>query len=275
MDTTTEFLFGVSSGALLGTDAETKVYSDAFTTAMRRTVLRSSMGIFMDLFTDKKLVDSCATVHKYLDRLVERAIACKPSSSESGGRYIYIHEMSNMTNSPRELRDHALAILLAGRDTTASLLSFTFMLLSQNPDCWEQLRSEVNDVFQGELPTAESLRKLKYIHYVFNECKDPPYKLSSPHTLISTALRLYSPIPFNLRSATQDTTLPAGGGQTGKDPVIIWKGDTVCFAPFTMHRRKDIWGDDAEEFRPMRWQNPTPEMEAAFFPFSTGQILHT
>lgn len=174
MDTTTDFLFGHSANALLSTNQEAKHFSEAFAIAMKRTVLRGAFGALMDVIPDKQLRDSCATVHRYVDKLVGEALACMPSPSElefEPGRYVYLHEMSKSTKDPRELRDHAMQILLAGRDTTASLLAFVFMLLAQHQKIWELLRREVSNELRGELPTAESLKGLKYLHWVINEGK--------------------------------------------------------------------------------------------------------
>lgn len=71
-----------------------------------------------------------------------------------------------------------------------------------------------------------------------------------------------------MRSATVDTTLPVGGGSSGSKPVLVRKGDVVCFSAWTMHRRKDLWGDDADEFRPARWQGFQPGPE--YLPFNAG-----
>lgn len=184
MDTTTEFLFGHSAGALLTNNEEAQDFSAAFALAMKRIMLRGALGVFMNVIPDKQLRDSCVVVHRYVDKLVEEAIAHMPSPSElefESGRYVYLHEMSKSTKDPRELRDHAMQILLAGRDTTSSLLSFIFMLLAQHQEIWKVLRNEISTELMGETPTAESLKGLKYLHWVINEGKrffDTPFTCS-------------------------------------------------------------------------------------------------
>jgi cytochrome P450 len=54
--------------------------------------------------------------------------------------------------------------------------------------------------------------------------------------------------------ATEDTILPRGGGADGKAPVLVPKGCMVIYTVFALHRRKDLWGDDADDFRPERWE---------------------
>lgn len=70
---------------------------------------------------------------------------------------------------------------------------------------------------------------------------------------MNTALRLLPPVPINSRMSFRDTSLPLGGGPDGKSRVFVKKGTVIPFSLYTMHRRKDIWGADAEEFNPERW----------------------
>jgi cytochrome P450 len=72
---------------------------------------------------------------------------------------------------------------------------------------------------------------------------------------ICLGLRLHPAQPSNSRIASKDTILPTGGGPDGQSPVFVPKGSMVHFAAFALHRRPDLWGDDAEEFRPERWVN--------------------
>ena len=67
-------------------------------------------------------------------------------------------------------------------------------------------------------------------------------------------LRLYPSVPINSRSAIKTTTLPVGGGPDGKAPVLVPAGTPVGYCVYVMHRRKDLYGEDAEEFRPERWE---------------------
>jgi cytochrome P450 len=65
---------------------------------------------------------------------------------------------------------------------------------------------------------------------------------------------MYSVIPINSRVAIVDTILPQGGGPGGKSPVFIRAGTTVQLYLYSMHRRKDLFGEDAHEFKPERWE---------------------
>jgi hypothetical protein len=55
-----------------------------------------------------------------------------------------------------------------------------------------------------------------------------------------------------MKTAVRTTCLPTGGGPDRKSPVLVKKGEDVSFSPYSLHRRKDLFGEDAEEFRPER-----------------------
>jgi cytochrome P450 len=78
------------------------------------------------------------------------------------------------------------------------------------------------------------------------------------HTLNFKALRLHPIVPGNGRTALVDTTLPVGGGPDGKSPIFIAAGQQVNYQVGVMHRRKDLFGEDAEEFKPERWEKLRP-----------------
>lgn len=69
------------------------------------------------------------------------------------------------------------------------------------------------------------------------------------------ALRVLPPVPINMRFARKDTALPHGGGADGLSPMFVGKGSRVFYSIWAMHRLPEIWGDDAESFRPERWMD--------------------
>ena len=75
-------------------------------------------------------------------------------------------------------------------------------------------------------------------------------------------------MPLNGRVAVRDTFLPVGGGPDGKAPVFVAKGQLVTYSVHAMHRRRDVYGADADEFRPERWENLKPGW--AYLPFNGG-----
>jgi len=76
---------------------------------------------------------------------------------------------------------------------------------------------------------------------------------------------------MNVREATKVTTIPRGGGPDGLSPLLIKKGMGIGFSPYHMHRDKDIYGPDASEFRPERWEGPDlKNIGLGFMPFHAG-----
>jgi cytochrome P450 len=146
-------------------------------------------------------------------------------------------------------------ILLAGRDTTASMLGWLFYLLARNPARYKKLRDIVIKEFGTySCPKEITFARLKacsYLQYCNNE-----------------TLRLYPVVPWNTRWAYNDTVLPTGGGPDGIDPVFVPKDTRVDYSIYVIQRRKDIWGPDADEFRPERWEGRKVGWE--FLPFNGG-----
>lgn len=260
LDSATEFLFGHSVGSLVpGGSSDGRDFAEAFNYSLEALTQRIRLAKFLFIHRDKKFTQSCKVVHEFADRLVRRALEYRKSLDpekelESGdktrGRYIFLNELAKQTDNPKEIRDQLLNILLAARDTTASLLSNTFNVISKRPDVWSKLREEVNQ-FEGRRPSYEELRNMKYVKYVLNE-----------------SLRLMPAVPGNSRMANKDTTLPVGGGPDGKSKVFVKKDQTIIYNVWAMQRRKDLYGDDAEEFRPERWQTLRPGWE--YLPFNGG-----
>lgn len=169
---------------------------------------------------------------EWIDYYVDKGLAKRQSliseKANESARYTFIDELIRQTDDRVRIRSELLNILIAGRDTTASLLSNVWWTLSRRPDIWAKLREDV-DLLGGEPPTWEQLKELKYLKAILNE-----------------ALRLYPVVPVNNRQAVEDTTLPLGGGPDGSAPIFIPKGQNVSWSVYAMHRRKDYFGEDAE-----------------------------
>ncbi|KAI9645128.1 hypothetical protein NHQ30_005862 [Ciborinia camelliae] len=242
LDTATEFLFGQSVHSLTSVEgSEQQRFGTAFDLGQMKLQERFTMGKLSNWMRDSEFNKACKTVHSFVDKIIHEAldkIDAKDEKAVEGdgpGRYIFLTEMIKSTRNPKQLRDELLNILLAGRDTTASLLSNTFHVLARRPDIWQKLKAEIDEL-HGEKPDYDTMKSMKYLKYVLNE-----------------SLRLYPVVPTNARFASHDTVLPVGGGPDRKSPIYIPKNSAVVWSTYTMHRRTDIYGPDAEEFRPERW----------------------
>ena len=257
LDIATDFLLGKSTDSLSpgGADAETKNFVKAIDRAMNGLGAQDEglifwiavmMGIMVQNWT---LRGEFKIVHNYVDGLIEKALAEKQKglwvegdnqdSIHSGEkpRYIFLHSLLNQTTDKLKIRSELLNILLAGRETTAALLSYLWFVLSKNPRIFNRLQHEISTTLpDNSPPTYENLKEMKYLRAVLNE-----------------SLRVHPIIPENARIAQVDTMLPLGGGDDGKSPIFIKKGQIATWNVYAMHRRRDFYGDDAEEFKPERW----------------------
>jgi cytochrome P450 len=143
------------------------------------------------------------------------------------------------------LRNEVMGLLLAGYETTANALTWTYYLLSQNPWASQRLRQEVRQALGERPPTAADLPRLPYLRQVFDE-----------------SLRLFPPAWIIGRRAIADDEL--GGFHVPARTVIA-----ICI--YTLHRHPAFW-DDPDRFDPDRF---TPQRSAerhkyAYIPFSTG-----
>jgi cytochrome P450 len=126
-----------------------------------------------------------------------------------------------------QVRDEALTLFLAGHETTANALTFTFYLLSQNPEKEKLLHKELDEVLGARLPAPEDYPNLEYTEAVLAE-----------------AMRLFPPAWALGRLALEDHEF---GGYK------IPKGALVLLSPFVAHRDERFW-ENADEFQPERWQ---------------------
>lgn len=86
-------------------------------------------------------------------------------------------------------------------------------------------------------------------------------------------LRLYPPVPINAKTAVRATTLPTGGGPDGSSPIAVPAGTRIVWTLFSVQRRTDLWGPDANQFRPERWGEPAARqarIDWAWLPFNGG-----
>ena len=182
IDSATEFLFGESTNTLApGASSETaKDFADAFNRAQEPISNRADSWLNKTMFNGqfKKDVKYC---QDFIDVFVEKGLQQdKTQDVEKGGRYIFLDELVKETRDKIRIRSELLNILLAGRDTTASLLTNVFFVLAKRPDIWAKLQEEVSEL-NGEAPTYNQIKDMKYLRYVMNECASISPNISSFH----------------------------------------------------------------------------------------------
>ena len=136
----------------------------------------------------------------------------------------------------------------------------------------KRLREEVHTIVgYKKHPTREQIRKMPYLSMIIKESMNL-YSVTSSKSLMHSGLRVYPPVPLNNRTAKKNTILPRGGGPDGTAPILVRKGEVVVFSQYVNARRKNIFGPDADKFRPERWSehsDPNP-YGWAYFPFNGG-----
>lgn len=130
--------------------------------------------------------------------------------------------------SEEYLRDLVLNFLIAGRDTTAQALSWTFFCLATHPEAEAKARQEVVNICGIKGPSYEDISRLPYLNAV-----------------VSEALRLYPSVPLNTKTTETADTLPDG--------TYVPALALMVYNIYGMGRDTGIWGEDAAEFRPERW----------------------
>jgi cytochrome P450 len=175
LDTATEFLVGQSVDALTTQTSEhNKAFAEAFEDAQEEMMLRFILGPLVCLRYSRRFDEACRISRAFVDKFVtdalnrREAVIDKPHTSKEESRYIFLDEVAKETQDPDQLRTAALNILLAGRDTTGSLLSNAFFLFSQHPEVWDKLRAEVA-CLEGQPPTYDQLRGFTYLRHALNE----------------------------------------------------------------------------------------------------------
>jgi cytochrome P450 len=187
---------------------------------------------------------------KRLDRIIYAIIAERRASGVDRGDLLsmLLHaqdEDDGRRMTDRQLRDEAMTLFMAGHETTANTLAWTWMLLSQNPAAEARLHAELDAVLGGRAPSFADLPRLVYADRVITE-----------------ALRVYPTVWLLGREAVEPCTI-------GGEPVPV--GLTLWMSQWVLHRDPRFF-DDPESFHPDRWADGLAKRipRYAYFPFGGG-----
>ncbi len=186
---------------------------------------------------------------KRLEKVIYRIIADRRASGRDTGDLLSIllqaQDEDGTHMNDRQLRDETITLFLAGHETTANTLSWTWWLLAQNPAVEKKFHEELDGVLGGRAPTVDDLPKLTYLSHVLTE-----------------SLRLYPTAWGMARLAAEEHEI-AG--------YPVRPGYGVAFAQWVIHRDAR-WFDAALEFRPQRWESGLAKQlpRFAYFPFGGG-----
>ncbi|KAK1267373.1 hypothetical protein QJS04_geneDACA000249 [Acorus gramineus] len=206
-----------------------------------------------------KAEKAVAIIRKTVEELVAK---CKEIVEAEGERIVgeeYINETdpsilrfllaSREEVSSIQLRDDLLSMLVAGHETTGSVLTWTLYLLSKNPSSLTKAQEEVDKVLEGRVPRYEDVKELRYLMRCINE-----------------SMRLYPHPPVLIRRAQVDDVLPGN--------YKVNAGQDVMISVYNIHRSSQVW-ERAEEFLPERFdlEGPVPNesnTDFRYIPFSGG-----
>ena len=223
-------------------DEFTKAFNHASAEIAKR--FQNPLWRLTELITGGKLTQSVRVIKRYGQDLVAQAVARRngedgPSDLvESNVAPSLIDTLLDSLGGQELVADSALNYLSAGKDTIAQALTWTYYLLILHQGVAEKVSHLVNGT--GSRGTQDS------------SCQGPMIQqdlsLETTHFILAVfyeSLRLYPPIPFEMKQAQDDTTLPDG--------TSIPKGSVVLWCTWAMNRSAKTWGDDADIFRPERW----------------------
>lgn len=182
MDHATGFLFGLSTSKFEVPDS----FYHALETAETALGHRLRLGMLRKLMPSRKFQAACDDVHEFVDNFIKSSLALHEKHQEPD-RYVFLTELQKSVSSVTDLRYHITNLLIAGRDTTAGVMSIAFFVLARRPDIWTKLQSEIDELVGQRLPDYEQLKNMPYLNKFFKEStlhlsdKDPPY-ISLEHT---------------------------------------------------------------------------------------------
>ncbi len=188
---------------------------------------------------------------KTLDKVIYGIINERRKSGDDMGDLLSMLLMAQDEDDGRgmtdeQVRDEALTLFLAGHETTANALTWTWYLLSQNPEAEAKLHAELDAVLDSRIPTMDDLPKLKYTEAVLAE-----------------SMRLFPPAWAIGRLSVEQHEF---GGFTAKP------GTLVLLSPYVLHRDTRFW-ENADDFVPERWETQSVKeagQRNVYIPFGGG-----
>ncbi|WP_448571942.1 cytochrome P450 [Trichothermofontia sp.] len=193
----------------------------------------------------QRYLKAVAALDQVIDRLIQERRASGDAPEDLLSLLLQVRDEDGSQMSDRQLRDELKTLILAGHETTANTLAWTWMLLAQHPECEAKLWQELDTVLQGRSPTLLDIPNLPYTQQVLQE-----------------AMRLYPPVVVLARSATQDYAL---------DGYQIPKNCIMLSSPWAM-QRSDRYFANPLAFQPERWQDGLEKQlpKCVYFPFGDG-----
>jgi cytochrome P450 len=185
-----------------------------------------------------------------MDETIYSIIKQRRNSNEDPGDLLSMlmsarDEEDDRQMSDKQLRDELATLMLAGHETTANALSWTWMLLSQHSEVRTKLQAELSQVLGERPPTTEDIPQLSYTEKVIKE-----------------SMRLYPPVSIFGREAASETQI---------GDITLPKGCVILISQWVLHRNPRYF-DNPEAFQPKRWENDLEKAlpRGVYIPFGDG-----
>ncbi|OCH86929.1 cytochrome P450 [Obba rivulosa] len=279
LDAASEFLFGQPMDTLSGklpvagqtrlsakgsaTEDDFGSFAQAFEAVQTIVTVRARRGYFWPVWElpGDEALPHVAIISRWLEPVVQRALANKSDMKSAGltssvGQGTFLEYLADQTEDPKVIQDQLLNILLASRDTTATLLTYATYFLAEHPEVLTRLRAEVIEhCGTNKPPTFENIKAMRYLRAVINE-----------------TLRLFPPVPLNTRESRSEPCVFPKSDRTyaeSEQPLYVPANTLIMTVSFLQHRNPALWGPDADVFDPDRW------LDARLSRFTANPLMYT
>lgn len=214
--------------------------------AVAQSLQASGLGGETSRDADRRYQEAIALLDETIYAMIHHRRISRSEGDDLLGMLMQVQDADDGSRmSDQQLRDEVASLMLAGHETTANTLSWTWMLLANHSRVRGKLTEELQTVLDGRTPTVADLPQLPYTNMVIKE-----------------AMRLYPPVTDVNREATQDCKI---GGYS------IPKGTTLVASQWVMHRNPRYF-TEPEVFTPERWADDLEKRlpRGVYFPFGDG-----
>lgn len=245
----------------LDDDLPQVAFAKAFEEATESTLFRFMIPPFVwkpmkffDIGYEKGMRKAVETVHGFVDKMVvDRIMMLKDqgtlvkNKSDVLSRLIQIQSHKRGDENDRFtvkfFRQFCTSFILAGRDTSSVALTWFFWLITKHPEAENKILCEIRDILsqREKNNNLETGVTENCCRFTVKELNDMVYLQAA----LSESLRLYPPIPMEMKQAVEEDVFPDG--------TFLRKGSRVYFSIYAMGRMESIWGKDCEMYKPERW----------------------
>ena len=200
--------------------------------------------LILNVVQDKQETDLDALINKDYDNVNDPSLLR------------FLVDLRGADATQKQLRDDLITLLIAGHETTGSLLTWATWLLAQHPEALARMQANIDGVLGDRLPTFDDVRALEEVRLV-----------------IAETLRLYPEPPILIRRALDADVLPRASNLDGSlqaEGVRVIKGTDFFLSVWNLHRSPLLW-ERPDEFDPTRWRRPTPQ--ALVDTFNAGETV--